>query len=262
MMKWLLHVLLALVLPSWSFAASVNGVSSPTSVNGVSNPTSVNSISMSASSHTDILLWWRAETVGHAADDYPTSGATWTLNSSAALNTDAANIGTNGLDAPGAQDYASLAVTSDDLCPTSGRIGFWFRVTTYITNARLFTRYVDSNNFWIVRLHGTDEVDFYWKDGGTIRTVLISTTANLSTGVWYYLEAEYDPATNTRKLYIDDAEVASDVSTAIGAVSGNGFIYFGNASAVASDTHQDNLGISNLTTKDLYSLRNETTSPR
>jgi len=221
-------------------------------------------------SYPDILLWIGFEnctspctTYTLGSDDYSEGDSTLSFYSDAVLNTDAVNIGINGFDRAGGSDYIGLDVTSNDIVDgAEGVIGFYIYVNTWTSGARLF-RLEDStakDELWCW-MQDSDEVycRLYDNDAGPTFT---TSAANIGTGTWYYIEVVWQASSNLFKLYVDDVERGSS-STSYSAPSFSGIeLEIGANSGYSADFYIDNFAVSNDSTRDLYALRNETTSPR
>ena len=244
------------ILPTVAFAGDIGPISDPSAL-GTISVSSVGSggiVSIGSDTYTDILYWWRCEAVGHTSDDYPTSSTTWTLNSSAALNTDAVHVGTNGLDSPTSEDYASLAITN---LPADHRLGVYFRATAWTNYTRVLRVFASWSDYWSLEFVGGDEFRLLTADGGTTRTSLVTSGNTHSTGTWYYVEVVYSSSTNTREIYINGSSVGSSAVT-IGALPSSATIEVGNSNTISNDIYLDNFALSNSVTRDLDALKDET----
>lgn len=217
-----------------------------------------------ADDYSDITFWWRCEgtTLDHPGNDYSAGDTTTVLAGIAAINTAAVKNGTNGLDCPTSASYAPFAISSNDIIVAAeGRIGFWLRVTTWVDGAYI-TEWRDGSGDDRVhpQLNGTDELKFYWKDGGTERTSLISTDANLSTGTWYFVEFAWKTSTDYREIFVGGVSKGSSSAT-INASPDNIYFRLGNTGSTLSDLHEDHLIISNDSTRDLYALKDTDNYP-
>jgi len=213
---------------------------------------------------SSVIFWWRAEEADFSGTngtlDYAAVDDTAALQNEAAINTDAVKIGTNGLDCP--LDYnraifTAQSATIDD----EGRMWSWIYINTWVDNATFFILYDDTENFAHVEMNGTDEIEFYWEDSNNARTSLITTTANLSTGTWYFLEAAWKTSTNYRELFIDGNSVGSSNDTIGSFVSPVIETDFGNEDTADADLYMDNMGISTDSTTSYYGCRDETEWP-
>ena len=216
------------------------------------------------SEYADILFWWSVEaadfTATSGSSDYSAGDKTATAAGSAeAINTDAVKVETNGLDAPSAGDYYSFTVSADDIVDDSeGRIGFYLYINTWAENTGLFKFYSDADNEAYLLLSGGDEMYFKWEYSTTVNG-LSSTTANLTTGVWYYIEVAWKVSTDLKRIYVNNVLVGTEDTTID--VMGNtptaleiGTFYSGEG-----DIYIDQFMISNDSTRSLYELRDETT---
>ncbi|RLC11301.1 MAG: hypothetical protein DRI24_19010, partial [Deltaproteobacteria bacterium] len=118
-------------------------------------------------------------------------------------------VETNGLDAPDAGSYYSFTVNADDIVDDAeGRIGFWLKINTWANTTGLFKFAYDTDNEVYLILNGGDELYFKWESGGVTNGVS-STTANLTTGTWYYVEVAWATATNLKRIYVDNVTVGT-----------------------------------------------------
>lgn len=219
----------------------------------------------SADVYEDVTLWWRCEgtTLDHPANDYSAGDTTATLYNAATINTDAVMVGTNGLDIPGADDHAYFAVSSSDIIDVSiGRIGFYFKYTTWVNNTPVIDVRLDGSNYFSLEIQSEDGLKLYWTDGGTARTALTIDNAGLSSpGVAYFIEMAWDTSANYREVFVDGVSQGSDSSSTIGSFAATelniGESYSGNA----VDYHIDNVMVSNSKSRDFNILKNETSYP-
>ena len=214
--------------------------------------------------YSDILLFWRAESVTLTTGDYPTSG-TITITGDAAITSDAGIVGTNGLHIPNAYDRAVL--TSYSPGTAVGRIGFWFEpVTSVLDYTYLFTFYIDGDNYFDVNLHNNQRVTGNYRSGGTNK-YLSSPATTLSADTAYFIEVAWDLTTSDTVIIFISTEGAQDStgtttsSVTADPISGSPSLTFGTKGSGGS-YYADNIIISSDATRDLYALRNATTSPR
>jgi len=121
--------------------------------------------------------------------------------------------------------------------------------------ARYGTKYSDTFCDWV---DGTDELEVYWRDNATTRTALTTNNANLSTGIFYFIEFAWKTSSNLREIYLNGTELTyaagdgADISSFDGDVD---TLYFGDSiSAVSYDVHMDNIIYSTDSTVDLYTV--------
>ena len=162
----------------------------------------------------NVNFFWRAEgTTLDNTHDYSVGDQTATLNSAAAINTDAMHIGTNGLDIPSASDNAQFTVSNGDIINSAtGSFGFWFRMVTFTTASMFATaeNAQQANNITIAR-SGTDdatgrEILFRVRRSGGANVTLTTTDADLALNTWYFLVARYDEPNNDRRLEIYNSD--------------------------------------------------------
>lgn len=208
-----------------------------------------------------LKFFWRCEgTTLDGTDDFTSGDNTATLNSAAAINTDAVRIGTNGLDCPTANDYAEFTVTSNDLVSINGgAAAFSFRVTTWVNAAVIFrAQGTAANDHVTVELGTTDELVMRHRVSATTNQTVTTTAANLTTGVWYGVVIRWDPATDDKRLEVyNDAgtliEGVEDTSTAFGPQTDFIALRIGETTGQASDLHFDNVFIADTYAEDLQS---------
>jgi len=219
--------------------------------------------------YADLVLFWRCEgtTLG-AGDTYGTDN-TPVFESGAAINADAHYIGTNGLDLPTTSDRCYFDNNGEYVLNgagvSQGRFGAWARITTWKENsAFLSAEDALADNIISFAQSGTDEVRLFIKTNNIDRKTLITTDANLSTGTWYFVECAWDIDNDYCEIFVDGVSKISDSATNLGAFSAAlTKIYTGSASsAVASDFHMDNIMISTDKTRNLYLLKDLTSTPK
>lgn len=207
-----------------------------------------------------LKFFWRCEgTTLDGTHDFTGGDNAATLNSTAAINTDAAKIGTNGLDIPSSTDYAEFAVSSDDIISRSaGAVGFWFRVTTWGAGATLFHAFGTAANDQIsLSLSGTSELLFRHRVSGVTNLTLTTTDASLTTATWYFVVIRWDDAANDRRLEIYDTAGSlvgtpvEDLTTAFGQQTDLITLRIGDVTGTACDVHIDNVFIADSYSEDL-----------
>jgi len=223
-----------------------------------------NRITSSGDDYSDITFWcgfegtWSSPTYTMGDDDYSAGDTTGTANSDAVVNTDAALVGTYGLDSPSGYDKITFDVSSNDIVSgTSGRVGCKIRINTWEAVVYfIMAKDATNNRNFFVETYGTDELLFAWDGSGVATT----TDANLSTGTIYFIEISYDTTADEYELFVDG------VSKATGSLARDAFspeyFYTGNNSGTNGDIHVDNYMVSNDKDRDLNALKNLTSSPR
>lgn len=214
--------------------------------------------------YSDITFWWRCEAADFSGTngntDYSAGDDTATLNSAAAINTDAVKYNTNGLDCPGADDFVTFAVSSDDIIDADEfRIGFWYYQTTQANDCIIVQFYSGASNKSNIYIYSTDGIKWWWKDGGTIRTDLIIVDADITATTWHFLEFACKVSTNYREVFVDGVSKGSSAET-IGTFAPTVF-RFGIMEAVANDWYVDEIKISNDSTRDFDALKDVTSYP-
>jgi hypothetical protein len=215
--------------------------------------------------YSDINLFWRCEAEALASGDYPTSGSI-TTNEHAAITDAAGIIGTNGLELTAGYDNAAVTayVPGSDV----GRIGFWVRHnSSVVNNTELFKIYISTSNYFRVYIPaGSDIIFGNYRAGATDH--YISGTSVLSADTNYFVEIAWDLTTsNTIVFYLstDGSQDTSGTSTSatFDPFDDTGFsAYVGDSGGAGGSVYYDNIIISTDPTRDLYALRNLTTSPR
>ena len=268
-MKKLLIILVILFWPSMTLGGfGVDTVASPASVDTVSSPASVDMVTPSTSCDTsNDVFWWRAEAADfsgtNGTSDYSAGDDTGVLQSSAAIDTDAVKLGTNGLDIPTGYDYITFTppvATLDD----EGRAGFWLYINTFVDAASVLELYyVNGDNRLSIRLDGSTELSMRWKDSATARTTLTTTTANLSTGTWYFVEFAWKTGSGNyyREIFVNGVSKGSSSSQIESFATNPNYLIFGNTHSNAADFYIDNPIISTDSTVNLYLCKDETSWP-
>lgn len=250
MKKYLLLILATPLLIGWT----IDGMDSPTTIDGMTGFTTVDG--MAVDNYSDITFWWRCEGTTLDGSDDHTNGedSTATLASSAAINTDAVKIGTNGLDCPSADDRAEFTDSTDGMLdPESFRVGMWVYINSWPTNYDgVFVR-KDSGAADIYLNYRYTEHTLRLNYGA----VLATTTATLSLSTWYFVEYAAELSSDTLKIYIDGVERASS-SASLSTPTAGGYVRIGEGVGADGDFYIDNVIISNDITRDLYALRNVT----
>lgn len=249
------RILLLLLIPAICFGGVVEQMNAVLATHGTAYP--------------DITLWvngegvWSTPTYTLGASEYTVGDNTCTAISAADINTDAVKIGTYGFDFPTAEDYFTIDVSGGDIInSTSGRIGRYYYIVTYNDYSILMEYYIDADNYFYIRSGGSEELVFVWKDGGTARTNIGTSTTNLATEQWYYVEAAWDTATNQRAIYVNGVEKLNSTVNEINSfASETGYYYMGNPSLNGEDGYGDQFINSNDKTRDLNALKDLTAKP-
>jgi len=216
----------------------------------------------------DITFWWRCEnvTLDGTLDFTAGDGVAAASGGSEAINIDAVRIGTNGLDAAATGSYYSFDVATNDIVSgTTGRMGFWLKKNTIVSQTVHVRIYQDDSNKITFRTPtATDELQVYWRAGAADEMFMSTTTADMVNGTWYYVEFAYDAGIGAGSDYaeiwidgISKVTVSNETLTPIAPVS----MQIGIFGTFASDVHIDNIAISSNKTTDLFFIRNETAYP-
>lgn len=199
-----------------------------------------------------LSFFWRAEGLTlDATHDFTAGDNTGTVNSGALINTDAAFIGTNGLDLPTTADFVFFTVSSGDLIDASeGAIGLWFRIVTFGAGRSLFVANNTGapNNHIRLYMTGTDELELKIRLVAGADVTLTTTAADLATATWYFVIARWNAVTEDRRIevYNDDMSLrhaVEDLTTAFDAPTGIDVLSWGDNLGIAGDHHQDNMFI-------------------
>ena len=219
---------------------------------------------------TNVIFWWRCEDATLNGDcigagnplaccsgadagtcDYSAGDTTGTVFSGAVFNTDAVKYGTNGLDLPtlgGVVAFTPITATMDE----QARIGMWVRLTTFTDTRRLFSiYYVGERDYIRLKLDGTDELELTYDYNYTTRTAT-TTGADLATGTWYFIEAYWNTTTDTMGILVNGVSKGTYTGTVNPFTDDADYMYIGDGSGTAQDTHIDNIIISTDSTVDLY----------
>lgn len=204
-------------------------------------------------SYDDIIFWWRAESSTLGTGDYPTSGITPTVDfdDGSGYTAGAMVVGTYGLEL---KEWDKITWSLSTVNQSTFRVGFWIEFKSLNDGYGNFYIKGTTDDYVLV-VDGTDELRLYgpWGD-------LATTTANVVINTPYYIEFYVDDTNNIVKLYIDNVEKASYTSEFSGFGAITGVQIGGNFGNVSFDL--DNFAISNNVSRNLYSLRNNTSSPR
>lgn len=203
-----------------------------------------------------VNFFWRAEgTTLDGTDDFSAGDITATIGGTAAINTDAAFIGTNGLDIPSSSDYALFSISSGDLLDVdTGAIALWFRLNVF-GGATLFTatQIAQPSHNITIWPSGTDdatgrEISFRIRRAGAINLTLTTTDADLALNTWYFLVARFDEPNNDRRIeiYNDDGSLRTareDLDTNFDQPGTLDQMQIGDGSGGSGDLHLDNIFI-------------------
>jgi len=203
-----------------------------------------------------MLFFWRAEgTTLDGTHDFTAGDNTATLASAAAINTDAARFGTNGLDLPTGADNANFTITTNDIVnPAEGSAAFSFRVTTWVAGNTLFhVRGTSANDTINVSMLGTDELRFRYRStaGGVENVVLDTTAANIATATWYGVVVRWDSTADRLEIEVYNSSDTlihepTPSSSAISTQADITTLSWGDVSNTgSSDIHMDAVMVSN-----------------
>jgi hypothetical protein len=206
----------------------------------------------------DILFWWRAESTTLSSGDYPSSG-TITLNSDSVINATAAHIGSNGLSCSTTWDSASIATTDNNLVSsTAGRVGMWLYIGSDSANGSEVFRYTVGSNAVYFYLINTSYLSGNYSNGSNH----YYTDTAISLDTWQFVEFYWDTTGGHYGIVIDNTAATASITATAFDGAGSGTMSFGKNGGTAGTMYIDNVGVSNDYTRSLYSLRNNTTSPR
>jgi len=219
---------------------------------------------------TNITFWWRAEALDFSStnSDQCTTGDV--VNGADCSNADeigaalsggtvgaaAAKMGSNGIDLPSPDDvvYFNDGTITDVITSSEGRVGFWFRYTTFPTGGEIFRLYDDEGNYFKIIATNSDELTFTWQDnyGGDIS---YETTGNPVAACeqpsWCFIEVAWKPGDNYREILFDGVSKGIS-SAAIDAFAGSPIDWrWGTSGAASADVHIENPIISSSSTDDL-----------
>jgi len=164
----------------------------------------------------NVSFFWRCESITlDSTHDYSVGAMTGTIMSSAAINTEAAIHGTNGLDCPTSSDRVEFTVSSGDLIDSSvGSLAFSFRLTLFEDASLIFYAYNSAvtNNRISVEMSGTEtdptlrELRFRVRNATGINHSIATTSADLEYGVIYSLVARWDEPNNSIRLEVYNSD--------------------------------------------------------
>ena len=112
----------------------------------------------------------------------------------------------------GSSDNLSLSV-SGTTQSTTGTISFWFKRSTLSSDQRVFTNYIDANNYGGIKLQSDDKMEIVVVDGGSVTGKLVTTQVFRDTSAWYHCVVAIDSSNGTAgdrmRLYINGSEVTT-----------------------------------------------------
>lgn len=204
-----------------------------------------------------LKFFWRCEgTTLDATHDFTAGDTTAALNSAAAINTDAAKIGTNGLDIPSSADSAQFAVSAADLIDMNEfAIGFWLRLVDFTDGANVvkIDNSASSNMHFRVNQTGADtatgrELDFRLRFTGGSNIGFATASADLQLNEWVFVVFRCDAALNDRRfeIYNNDLTLRTandDLTTDWDVATGINQLKIGDIGGTTTDYHIDNFFI-------------------
>lgn len=253
----ILRILTAIIL-SCSVAMAGQGMGPGPGVKGYS----------AGDTYSDIVFWWTAEATTLGEDDYSAGSTTATATGSGlAINTTAAIIGTNGIYAPntGGSRHYEFAVSSNDILPATGRLGFWHKTVATTDNVEMvYWSTADTTSRMQLFVSGGNDLQFLWRDGGTTRTACTTNADVLSNDTAQFIEIAWD--TNYREIFVDGTSVLECTTTTAqhtGATAATRVRIGNNSTTTPTQAvFLDNVAVSSDKDRSLYLLRNLTASPR
>lgn len=219
----------------------------------------------SVDDYSDITFWWRCEsTTLDSKLDYSAGDTTGAADGTPGVTAAAHKYGTNGLDCPAGDDavYRFVPVSDDIVGSAEGRAGFWIDANVWNNEDWIgFYIYDDADNVFNIRMIDGDEIYFKWKDNGTVREILTSTNANIDNTYNQFVEVAWKTSTNYREFFVNGVSKGSS-SDLINSFAGDLVrLDIGRGNGAVSDIYQDNIMISNDSTRDLYALSAKTYYP-
>ena len=214
-----------------------------------------------SSGYPDILTWFNAEgsvdgsTYTFGSSEYPT-GTTGTLESAAAINTDAVLLGTYGLDCPTNLDTLSIPIMGNDRAnPAEGCVCFSIFINAFTDATRLFGISVDgdANNRIYASLEdwgdGSRELRVVYEGNNSERNIY-TTTDPLVTGVKHEVQIRWKLSTNLLEVFVNaDAALVSDTTGLTALSAAVNLLDIGNWYGGTSDFYIDNFMLSNDSTR-------------
>jgi hypothetical protein len=217
-----------------------------------------NQSEVSGETYSDILLFWRAESVTLAADDYPESG-TITLNPTATISASAAIVGSYGVESVNGYDHATLTTYTPG--STKGRVGFWYSPQE-AQSGTVFSLRVDADNLITLFASG----DMNYRSGGTL------TQAGSAYGITnveevYFVEFYWDTDNDIMGEYVHTDAVQDTTGRSVSLTLSpfddtSAVVLVGPRDGSGALAYIDNIIFSSDPGRDLYPLRNLTSSPR
>jgi hypothetical protein len=259
MRKWLF--LFFVLIPSLSIAGFLVGtVTDPASVGPVDTPASVGGVDSDyGADWSSIGFFWRCEgtTLDSSNDRYGLNNSgdnTASAQSSAAIDSGLYKHGTHSCDIPTPADHFVFSVSDTMFQSSEGRIGFWFRFTTWVDGKYLFLIQYDPNNRMWAYMRSGDGLGFDWTDSGTGRTAITDDDCGLtSNSTWYYLEFAWKVSTNYRQIFVNGVAHDSSSETIAAFATEADEAFLGEALGGGStDFHFDDFIFSTDSTLDLY----------
>lgn len=196
-----------------------------------------------------LLFFWRAEgTTLSATDDLYASDSTAAANGTVSLDASAAYNGSTGILADAASERYVFDMSSNDICSQStGSMAAWINVATWVNGVNFLQCHNSASGaqYIGVGLTSTDEVWLAHGDGTTPLTVP-TTSANLSTGTWYFVTGSWDDATNYRRIRVYNSsgtliQEVEDASTNWGPPATTNQVRIGELAATAMSIKIDNV---------------------
>jgi len=96
---------------------------------------------------------------------------------------------------------------------TTGTISFWFKRSTISADQRVFTNYIDANNYGGIKLQSDDKLEIVVVDGGSVTGKLTTSQIFRDTSAWYNCVVAIDSSNSTAgdrmRLYINGSEVTN-----------------------------------------------------
>ena len=112
----------------------------------------------------------------------------------------------------GSSDSLSLSVSGTSQS-TTGTISFWFKRSTISADQRVFTNYIDANNYGGIKLQSDDKMEIVIIDGGSVTGKLVTNRLFRDVSAWYHcvvsIDSSNSTAGNRMRLYINGSEETS-----------------------------------------------------
>lgn len=218
------------------------------------------------------VLFWLTFEAGDDTGDYDidgdpdcSEGDTSGAYSNAVLNSGSVLSGTYALEIPTSSDYMVFVISDDIADQGEGRIGFWLRKYTNYSvgdNDSFVSLSADASNYLSIRFKNNGNVGLNWRQGGSSRVILTTSTDDYTFNTDYFIEVAWKPAADDIVMYVNNAKVLEDLTTdMVGEIAWTG-LFLGEDPATASGTDDyyiDNVIIGNSYSTSLYGLRNYTT---